>query len=196
MHFPLSTALLSLSLLLPTLANPLLSSPSPSPSPRATPVPLDTTPIIHGLHIRAPQTTCAPNSGTDNTGCGNSGTGNSGTGNSGICLSGTGESGVGDCSNAAEAVATSVYVLQTATTIYLVSTVTVEGNSVVTTVQSVFAAGATATQTIVVDDGRYSRPGCAYWRTQGYICSAAGRGVEVSRLAAAVVGVVGLAVML
>lgn len=187
MHFTaLSTALLSLSLLLtPTLANPFPAAP--------------TTPIIHGLHIRAPtpQTTCAPNSGTSNTGCGNSGVGNSGTGNSGVCLSGTGESGVGDCSVAAEAVATSVYVLQSATTVFLVSTVTVEGASVVTTVQSVFQAGATATQTIVVDDGRYNRPGCAYWRTQGYVCSDAGRGVEVSRWAAAVlVGVVAVVAVL
>lgn len=66
-----------------------------------------------------------------------------------------------------------------------------------TTVQSIIAAGATATQTIVVDAGRYNRPGCAYWRTQGYTCNDAGRTGRVAGwMVAGVVGVVGVVLVL
>lgn len=135
--------------------------------------------LLLPLLPRDPQSTCLPNSGTGNSGCNNSGVSNSGTGNSGICLSGVNESGVGVCSPddpAAQAVATTTFILASPTTVYVVQTVTLSGASVVTTVQSVFAAGATATQTVVVADTRYNRPGCAYWRTQGYTCNDAPAG--------------------
>lgn len=68
---------------------------------------------------------------------------------------------------------------------------------VVTTLQSVYAVGATATQTVVLDDGRYSRPGCAYWRTQGYICSGVERESRVERwMLWLVVGILGVVAVL
>ncbi|KAG0634050.1 hypothetical protein HOY80DRAFT_553597 [Tuber brumale] len=163
-------------ILLPHPAN----IPPPAP-PRAL--------AIAAIRPRAPQQTCAPNSGTNNSGCNNSGLGNSGTSNSGINNCGTGNSGVGvGCSDAA--VKTSVFVAMSATTVYVVSTVTVDrgaGGSgvagtavVVTTVQSVISAGATATQTIVLDL-RKQKFGCEYWKTQGYTCSLGGRSESPTR---------------
>lgn len=149
----------------------LLSTAHASPlGERSEPAAAAAAPVL----ARSPQSTCLPNSGTGNSGCNNSGVSNSGSGNSGICLTGTNESGVGVCSPndpAALAVATTTFILASPTTVYVVQTVTLSGASVVTTVQSVFAAGATATQTVVVADTRYNRPGCAYWRTQGYTCN-------------------------
>ncbi|KAG0136406.1 hypothetical protein HOY82DRAFT_67645 [Tuber indicum] len=156
------------------------------------------------IHPRAPQQTCAPNSGTNNSGCNNSGLGNSGTSNSGINNCGTGNSGVGvGCSDAA--VKTSVFVAMSATTVYVVSTVTVDRSAggtgvggtavVVTTVQSVIQAGATATQTIVLDM-RGQKFGCDYWKTQGYTCSLGSRRPGVSGWWWGIIGVVMVGVVL
>lgn len=155
------------------------------------------------IHPRAPQQTCSPNSGTNNSGCNNSGVGNSGTSNSGINNCGTGNSGVGvGCTDAA--VKTSVFVATSATTVYVVNTVTVSGGVgvgigaaavLVTTVQSVIEVGATATQTIVVNL-RGQRYGCAYWKAQGYTCSPGSRSARIGGWGWGVVGGVLVGVML
>ncbi|RPB01215.1 hypothetical protein L873DRAFT_1827303 [Choiromyces venosus 120613-1] len=198
-------------LLLETNTPQTPSSP-PSPTPTTNPhnppnpqfillppKPTSASPAAAILNPRSPQATCAPNAGTGNTGCNNAGVGNSGTSNSGINNCGTGNSGVGvGCESAA--VKTSVYVATSATTVYMVSTVTVSGGVgggggggggtgaiVVTTVQSVIQVGATATQTIIMDL-RGQRYGCAYWKAQGFTCSRGGRSAGVGGWGWGVVG--------
>jgi len=96
-----------------------------------------------------------------------------------------------------------------ATTVYVVSTVTVDKGAggtgtgvgvgaaavVVTTVQSVIEAGATATQTIVVSL-RGQRYGCAYWKAQGFTCSPGCRSAKVGGWGWGIVGGVLVGVVL
>ena len=126
-----------------------------------------------------PQQTCV-NSGEGNSGCNNSGINNSGTDNSGINNCGTGHSGVGEgCDSNGNP-----------TTTYSIapgSAATAVDGSGYTTVLS----GPTSTVTVVVN-GSDRRTDCAYWKSQGYTCSGAGRivgGVGVVLGVAAGVGV-------
>jgi len=164
-----------------TKSAPLASPPSYLllPSPNAELKARDASP--------EPQQTCA-NSGSGNSGCSNSGINNSGTANSGINNCGTNLSGVGEgCSgNNGDA-----------NTYTSTSTVVNANAYVAPTGTFVIAAGATGytttltgpTSTVtMVGDRRNRRTDCAYWQSQGYVCSGASVGRRIS------LGVLGAAV--
>lgn len=136
---------------------------SPAASPAASPE-------------AAPQATCV-NAGSGNVGCNNSGIGNTGTSNSGINNCGTGQSGVGvGCYNA-DGVYTTIWAVA-ATPVVVVSPAVVETPVYTPTVTPINVIATTLTgegsmYTVIGLDA--ARGDCAYWRSQGFRCSGAGK---------------------
>ncbi|KAI5812921.1 hypothetical protein BZA77DRAFT_322624 [Pyronema omphalodes] len=136
----------------PPVARPLPATPPSAEFPNGVPL-VD---LLPRAPVPEPATTC-DNSGSGNSGCGNSGIGNTGTSNSGINNCGTNLSGIGEgCgdSNSSGNVQ---------------GTATVAADAAYTTT----LIGPTSTVTVVADRN-HRRTDCAYWRSQGYVCSDAG----------------------